>query len=92
MSHGKQNISHVETAYMAGRPYEKSTEGHNQMFDDMKQLEEHHQKHTGHPAGKLSRGERIDQELAEEDKQTIERKEQAQKQREQAHAKPRHED
>ncbi|KAI8086895.1 uncharacterized protein B0P05DRAFT_532799 [Gilbertella persicaria] len=88
---GNQDISHAEAALGAGRPYEKSNEGHNQMFDSMKELEAHHAKHTGHPPGKQSRGERIDQELAEEDKQTIEKKNQAHMQSEQAHAKPRHE-
>ncbi|OAC98351.1 hypothetical protein MUCCIDRAFT_115267 [Mucor lusitanicus CBS 277.49] len=69
--HGNSEIAHAEAALQAGRPYEKSTEGHNQMFDNK------------------SRGEQMDEQLAEEDRETIQRMEQAHKQREQAHQ-PKH--
>ncbi|CAO3653827.1 unnamed protein product [Mucor fragilis] len=90
MSHyGNSEIAHAEAALQAGRPYEKSNEGHNQMFDNVKELEKHHQKEFAHGATKKSRGEQMDEQLAEEDRETIQRKEQAHKQSEQAHQ-PKH--
>ncbi|GAA5799924.1 hypothetical protein EDC94DRAFT_512136 [Helicostylum pulchrum] len=85
MSHkGSSEISHAEAALGAGRPYENSHEGHNKMFDSFKDLEEYNKTHFGHEASKSSRGERIDQELAEEDKETVEKMNEAHKQKEEA--------
>jgi hypothetical protein len=85
MSHrGNQQVAHAEAALGAGRPYEKSNEGHNAMFNDMKELEKHNAQEYGHPAGKQSRGERIDQELDQEDKATVERMNQSHQQKEES--------
>lgn len=85
MSHkGFSEISHAEAALGAGRPYEKANEGHNKMFDSFKDLEEYNKTHFGHEASKPSRGERIDQELAEEDKETVEKMNEAHKKKEDA--------
>ncbi|KAI8080353.1 hypothetical protein BDF21DRAFT_418865 [Thamnidium elegans] len=85
MSHkGPSEISHAEAALGAGRPYENSNEGHNKMFDNYKDLEEHNRKNFGHEASKPSRGERIDQELAEEDKETVEKMDEAHQKKEEA--------
>lgn len=80
--HGFSEIAHAEAALGAGRPYENSNEGHNKMFDNLKDLEEYNRKHFGHDASKPSRGERIDQELAEEDKETVEKMNEAHKKKE----------
>jgi hypothetical protein len=86
MSHyGNQEIARAETALQAGRPYEKSNEGHNQMFDNVKELQEHHNKEFAHGATKKSRGEQLDEQLAEQDRETVQRMDQAHKQSEQAH-------
>lgn len=85
MSHrGNQQISHAEAALGAGRSYEKPREGHNEMFDNVKELHNYNTENYGHHASKESRGERIDQELEQEDKATIGRMTRAQKQREEA--------
>lgn len=81
---GPSNIARAETALGAGRPYEKSGEGHNEMFNTVKELEEHNKKQFGHDSHNQSRGERIDNELNEEDKRTIERMNEAQKRKEEA--------
>ncbi|KAI8637114.1 hypothetical protein BD408DRAFT_425123 [Parasitella parasitica] len=86
MSHnGKQQIAHAEAALNAGRVDEKSNRGHNQMFDTLKELEDHHRKEFAHGATKKSRGELMDEQLAEEDRETVQKMEQAHMQREQAH-------
>lgn len=86
MSHyGNQQIAHAEAALQAGRPYEKSNEGHSQMFDNVKELEQHHEKEFAHGATKKSRGEQMDERLAEEDRETVQRMDQAHKQSEEAH-------
>lgn len=91
MSHkAPSQIAHAEAALGAGRPYEKANEGHNEMFNDVKQLEEYNQKHFGHEPSKASRGERIDEELAEEDKETIEKMNEAHKKKEEAKHKHHH--
>lgn len=84
----KPQIAHVEAALGAGRAYEKSNEGHSEMFSNIKELEKEHQKQAAHGSKmKQSRGEQMDQELANEDKQTIERMNKAHEQREQSHRK-----
>jgi hypothetical protein len=79
---GKSDVAHAETALCAGRPYEKSNEGHNQMFSDMKELEQHNSKEFGHNTSKQSRGERIDHELEEEDRKIVEKMNEARQKRE----------
>lgn len=82
---GPSNIAHAEAALGAGRPYEKAMDGHNEMFSSVKELEEHNKKQFAHGhTMKQSRGDRIDSQLAEEDKETIERMNQAHRQREEA--------
>lgn len=81
---GNSEIAHAEAALGAGRPYEKPNEGHNEMFNTVKELEEHNKKAYGHSSNKQSRGERIDQELQEEDKRTIEKMNEAHKKKEES--------
>ena len=54
------------------------------MFDSVKDLEAHNSKTYGHSSSKQSRGERIDNELEQEDKKIIERMDQAHKKKEEA--------
>lgn len=81
---GNSQIAHAEAALGAGRPYEKAHEGHNEMFNSVKELEAHHNG-QGHVSNKQSRGERIDNELEQEDKKIIEKMNEAHKQKEEAH-------
>lgn len=82
---GPSNVAHAEAALGAGRPYEKAMEGHNEMFNSVKELEEHNKKQFAHGHNmKQSRGERIDSELAEEDKETVEKMNEAHRRREEA--------
>lgn len=80
---GNSEIAHAEAALGAGRPYEKSNEGHNQMFSDIKELNQHH-KESDHNPSKQSRGERIDHELEQQDRETIEKMNQLRQKKEEA--------
>jgi hypothetical protein len=94
MSHyGNPDIAHSEAALGAGRPYEKkSREGHDQMFDDVKDLAKHNAEQYGHNPDRQSRGKRIDQELEKEDKDIIDRQNQAREQKEESHRSKHHND
>jgi hypothetical protein len=74
------NIAKAETAFMAGKPYEGSHEGHNKQYDTFQDYlnNENHMKHEGQG----SRGSRIDHELEQEDEEQIAQKNAARAQKE----------
>ncbi|KAF7728399.1 hypothetical protein EC973_006207 [Apophysomyces ossiformis] len=69
-------IAHVEAAFAAGRKYENSNEGHNQMYDSYEEYLKHRE--PIHESRNQSRGVRIDKELAQEDQELLRRKQEAQ--------------
>ncbi|KAI7904202.1 uncharacterized protein BX663DRAFT_504278 [Cokeromyces recurvatus] len=84
MSHRESanfKVAHAEAALGAGRPYEKAQRGQPEMYDSMKELEEQHAKQYSHGPSHESRGQRIDKELEQEDKETIKKMDQAYNQR-----------
>lgn len=82
--HRKPQISHAEAALMSGRPYEKANVGHDKMYDTFGELETaHKEQHKHGVTNTQSRDNRIDQELAAEDKEILERKNESRRQREQ---------
>jgi hypothetical protein len=83
--HAKAQVSHAEAALGAGRAYEKSNEGRNEMFNNIKELEQEHSRQAAHGSSmKESRGKRIDKELANEDKKLIEKMNEAHERREES--------
>jgi hypothetical protein len=86
MSHHNKDkysqIAHAEAALGAGRKYENPSEGQNQMYDNFQDLVKENERQYGHSSNQESRGTRIDRELEQEDKETIERMNEQQAQRE----------
>ncbi|KAI8887468.1 hypothetical protein K501DRAFT_149793, partial [Backusella circina FSU 941] len=75
-------IAHAEAALGAGRKYENPSEGQNQMYDNFEDLVKENERQYGHSSNQESRGARIDRELEKEDKETVERMNEQQAQKE----------
>ncbi|ORZ03094.1 hypothetical protein BCR43DRAFT_482738 [Syncephalastrum racemosum] len=74
-------VAHAESAVGAGKKYEDPREGRNETFDSFNDLVKHNHDNYGKGSNKESRGARIDRELAEEDQEIIEHKNEMQSER-----------
>ncbi|ORZ03068.1 hypothetical protein BCR43DRAFT_482682 [Syncephalastrum racemosum] len=78
---GGSTVAHAESAMAAGKPYEAPNEGHNQMFDNFEDHQKHRHQEYGTHANKPSRGAEVDQELAEEEQEIVDKKNERQSER-----------